>query len=536
MALPCVLGCPGADFPVTHDVVCDDFRPALTYCSGAAGCYNVSGPPGPIIDCALLGLVTNKAREGFIMSTVNTSPVGHKNAFDVAARPFLQGSDLPFARILDAPSVERAFREEDALFAQEDVFSTAIVLWAFLGQVLRDGKEAACSAAVSDIATYLMQTGRQPPSGDTGDYCRARAKLSLPALRRLVTESARQLEDQSDPTWLWKGHHAKLVDGFTFTMPDTPENQAEFPQNPAQVPGVGLPIARACTVVSLATACVCDLAVGPYAGKETGESALLRGMLDAFDAGDVAVFDRCFCSYMMLAMLGLHGVQVCTRKHQQRLTDFRRGHRLGEGDHLITWTRPKRPPWMAEDVYDRIPQTLTLRELRFEVHDSECRTESITVITTLIDAEIYPAEAIAELYGCRWNVELDIRTIKHPLGLDHLRCKTPDMIRRELWVTLLAHNLIRRVIAMAADEHHKQPRGLGFTMACQTILASWILWSTGSVADPGAMRAMMLARIAAHQVADRPGRIEPRVLKRRRHRYPLMQRPRDELRAELGRT
>lgn len=470
------------------------------------------------------------------MGTVATRGTIHKNSFCAVAEPFLQTDGLPFAEVLDAASIQRIFREENALFGQNDIFSTDVVLWAFLAQALRDGKGAACAAAVADMATYMAQTGQRPPSGDTGDYCRARAKLSLAALRRLVVESAGDLEREANDAWLWKGLHAKLVDGFTFTMPDTPENQAAFPQLAAQTPGVGFPIARACTVVSLATACVCDLAIGPYEGKETGESALLRGMLDVFDDGEVAVFDRYGCSFMMLALFSLRGVPVCARLHQRRANDFRRGRRLGKDDHLIPWTRPARPPWMSPEQYDRIPETLTLREVRFHVTVPGRRTETLIVVTTLTDPEAYTKEDIAELYGLRWNVELDIRNIKQTLGLDHVRCKTPDRVRRELWVTLLAHNLIRKVIATAAAMHGKSPRRLSFTGTCQTILSSWILLSTGSCTDFRVLDTMMLNRIAANEVADRPGRIEPRVLKRRRHRYPLMQRPRDQLRAELVKT
>ncbi len=277
------------------------------------------------------------------MGTVTTRGTSHKNNFCAVAEPFLQTEGLPFAEVLDAASIQRVFREENALFGQNDIFSTDIALWAFLAQTLRDGKGAACAAAVADIATYRLQTGQRPPSGDTGDYCRARAKLSLPALRRLVVESARQLESDADTSWLWKGLHAKLVDGFTFTMPDTPENQAAFPQLASQTAGVGFPIARCCTVVSLATACVCNLAIGPYEGKKTGENALLRGMLDTFDENDVVVFDRHYCSYMMLAMLVSGGAQVCVRLHQRRPGYCRGGRRLGYDDHLITWARPARP-------------------------------------------------------------------------------------------------------------------------------------------------------------------------------------------------
>jgi hypothetical protein len=303
-----------------------------------------------------------------------------------------------------------------------------------------------------------------------------------------------------------------------------------------QRPGVGFPIARACVVLSLATAGVCDLAVGPYAGKETGENALLREMQETFDTNDVVVFDRYYCSFMMLALLSLRGVHVCARLHHCRSSDFRRGRRLGPGDHLITWTRPQRPTWMSPEQYDQIPETLTLREVQFAVTVPGRRVETLTVITTLTDPQQYSRQDIADLYGFRWNAELDIRYIKQTLHLDHVRCKTPDMVRRELWVTLLAYNLIRKVIATAAAVHQKQPRQLGFTQACQSLLASWMLLATGACQDVHALYTTMLAHIAAHEVANRPGRIEPRVLKRRRHRYPLMQRPRAELQAELGKT
>jgi len=459
-----------------------------------------------------------------------------KNDFSVIANSFLDTPGLPFASVLEAESIQQVFREEEGLFGQNDIFSTPIVLWAFLAQTLRDGKGIACAAAVADIATYLLQTGQRPPSGDTGDYCRARAKLKLTALQRLVRESAQQLEEQAPRGWLWKGLHAKLVDGFTFTMPDTPANQAQFPQNPAQRPGVGLPIARVCAVLSLATASLSDLAVGPYEGKETGESALLRRLLATFEKDDVVVFDRHYCSFLMLALLAQGGQHVCARLHQRRPSDFRRGRRLGPGDHLITWTRPKKPSWMTQEQYDQIPETLTLREVKFQVTVPGRRTETITIVTTLTDPQKYSREDLAELYGFRWHAELDIRQIKQTLHLDHVRCKTPQMVRRELWVTLLAYNLIRKVIATAAAVHQKQPRQLGFTLACQSLLASWMLLTTGACRDAHALHAMLLARIAGHEVANRPGRIEPRVLKRRRHRYPLMQRPRAELQAELKKT
>ena len=470
------------------------------------------------------------------MYTVATDLSTRNGLFHAVAEPFLQQKGLPFAQVLDAETIQQAFEQRDALFAQDEIFSTQIVLWAFLAQALRDGKGAACSKAVSDIATYRVQTGGRVPCGDTGDYCRARAKLDLSALRQLVGQSALELEDHAQPAWLWHGLHAKLVDGFTFTMPDTPENQEAFPQLRSQQPGVGFPIARACAVLSLATACIHDVAIGPYEGKETGETALLREILDCFEEGDVAVVDRYYCSFMMLAIVQLRAVHVCARLHQCRSSDLRRARRLGPGDHLVTWTRPARPSWMSEELYAQIPETLTLRKLQFDVSEPGSRSETITVVTTLTDPVAYPAEDIAELYGYRWNAELDIRQIKQTLHLDHVRCKTPAMVRRELWVTLLGYNLVRKVIATAAAVHEKQPRQLGFTLACQAILSSWMLLATGSCRDAAALWRSALERIAANEVANRPGRIEPRVLKRRRHRYRLMTRPRHELQRQLEKT
>jgi hypothetical protein len=341
------------------------------------------------------------------------------------------------------------------------------------------------------------------------------------------------MEQAAEPAWLWHALHAKLIDGFTFTMPDTADNQRAFPQQKNQRPGAGFPIARACAVLSLATAAICDLNFGPYQGKETGESALLRGILDSLEPGDVAVFDRCFCSFVMLAILRQRGVHFCSRVNPRRPIDFRRGKRLGKDDHLITWIRPKRPPWMSEELYEQIPLTMTLREVRFHVTVPGRRTETLTVVTSLIDPVTYPKEDIAALYGFRWNAELDIRDIKQTLGLDHVRCKSPAMVRRELWVTLLAYNLIRKLIATAASVHEQQPRQLGFTLACQTVLSSWMLLATGACRNPQQLWRQALARIAANEVANRPGRIEPRVIKRSRDHYPLMHDPRRELRRRL---
>ena len=446
---------------------------------------------------------------------------------------FLLQPDLPFASVLSADRIERIFRKHGNLFGVGRIYSTAVVLWSFLSQVLRDGKEASCQSAVAHIVAYQQRQGQPAPTSDTGNYCRARDKISEAALRDLTIEVAAEVQFQADPKWLWKGRHAKLIDGFTFTMPDTPANQAEYPQQTSQKPGIGFPIARAVAIISLATACTMDLAIGPYSGKETGESALLRSMLGTMGPGDIAVMDRYYCSFMMIALLLAQGTHTCARKHQLRHSDFRRGKRPGKYDHIIQWVRPRRPEWMDEETYAKIPERLQLREIRYNVVEPGRRTKCIDVITTLVDANEYTKEDIAELYGFRWNSELDIRSIKVSLNLGHVRCKSPEMVRREVWTTILAYNLIRTTGASAALIHDKQPRQISFTGTCQYVLASWMQLSLGTINNLGDYCFTMLSQIANCEVANRPGRLEPRLVKMRPKQYKLLQKPRNELKERL---
>ena len=270
-----------------------------------------------------------------------------------------------------------------------------------------------------------------------------------------------------------------------------------------------------------------DVAVGPSSGQETGETALLRSRLDSFSPGDLLVADRYFCSFFLIALRLGRGVQSGARRHQKRHVDFRRGCRLGRRDHLVVWTRPQRPQWMDPTTYDTIPETLEMRELRFHVSQPGRRTTEITIATTLTDADVYTKADVAELYGFRWNAELDIRSIQQNLNLNHVRCKSPEIVRRELWTTLLADQLVRTTAAASALLHHKRPRQISFTGTCQYLLAAGTDLARGRIAQENITDhcLTLLSKIAECVVANRPGRIEPRVLKRRRHGDKLMQAP-----------
>jgi putative transposase len=333
--------------------------------------------------------------------------------------------------------------------------------------------------------------------------------------------------------WRWKGRRTLLVDGFTASMPDTQQNQAEYPQSRSQRPGLGFPMIRAVVLLTFATACLIGCAMGPCKGKETGETALFRQLTEQIRRGDVAVFDRYFCSYWQMAMLRQRGADGCARMHARRKYDFRRGRRLGPGDHVVEWCKPARPTWMDEETYAGIPDTLTIREIRFNVTTPGCRTEEIVVATTLLDAETYTKADIADLYHYRWHVELDIRAIKQTLKMDVLTCQTPEMVRKEIWMHLLAYNLVRAGIAQAAMQQRKTPRQLSFAGAQQTLNAfRWLLMLSEGQGRMRFVRALAVA-IGTHVVGDRPGRTEPRAVKRRPRKYPLLRQPRQQAREAL---
>jgi hypothetical protein len=455
--------------------------------------------------------------------------------FRLVLLSFLQRPDLPFADVLSEQAIETAFDDEDATFAedQDAVFTPAITLWAFLSQVLFKDEHRSCVAAVARVAVLLTALARGPCSSNTGAYCRARGKLSEKVIRQLAVRVGEGCEKKLGAELLWHGRHVRLVDGTTVTMPDTLENQEAYPQNSQQKEGLGFPIARVVVLLSLATGMLTDMAMGPYTGKKTGESALLRSLLGRFNPGDVLLADRYYCSYFMIALLQERGIDLVARLHQRRPVDFRRGRRLGKDDQVVTWSRPKRPEWMDPSTYDRMPASIEVRQICVHVGRPGFRVESFVAVTTLTDTEEYPKDEIADLYRFRWQAELDIRAIKITMGMDILRCKTPVMVRKEMWTCLLAYNLIRRAMLQSAQEAGVSPRTLSFTAALQAIGTSWLVMALGDDTLTARLIDAALASMALHIVGNRPGRLEPRAIKRRPKEHALLTKPRAEARAEL---
>ena len=463
-------------------------------------------------------------------------PLGQlPSRFHLVLSSFMQSEGLAFAGVLSEERIQQAFDEEEAGFGQNEdaIYTPPLTLWAFLSQVLFKEEQRSCAAAVARVVVLLVALGKEPPSGDTGAYCRARGKLPEKVLRRLACEAADGCEQAVPNRWLWHGRHVKLVDGTTVSMPDTEANQEAYPQQAAQEEGLGFPVARMVVMLSLATAMLSDMAIGPYRGKETGEPALFRELLDRLAKGDVVLADRCYCSYFMVCVLMELGVDFVVRLHQKRTPDFRRGRRLGSGDHVVVWTRPQRPTWMDVETYQRMPETLEVREIHVKVNQPGFRVESLVAVTTLVDAKMYAKEDLAELYHKRWLVELDIRAVKCTLGMDVLRCKTPEMVRREIWTCLLAYNLIRKTMLEAARREGLSPRQLSFTAATQKVAAGYQTLMLMDEATAAELIEVHLTHLAGQEVGNRPHRVEPRAIKRRPKPHALLTKPRDEARADL---
>jgi putative transposase len=452
---------------------------------------------------------------------------------DSLLAPFLQAEGLPFADVLTADDIQQACRDAGLSFGEtaQAFWTPALTLWTFLSQVLHGGMKS-CRAAVTR-AFLAMALTRPLASLDTGNYCRARAKLPTALLKQLTLGIGDRLEEAAPQSWLWHKRNVTLVDGFTASMPDTPANQKEYPQPKTQKPGLGFPLLRAVILLSLATASARGLAVGPYQGKESGETALLRSLLDQLQAGTIVVADRFYCSYFMLAMLQSHGVDVVMRLHQKRKCDFRRGQRLGSKDHVVVWHKPARPKWMDAKTYESMPAELRVREVHKNVAKRGCRVKELTVITTLLDAELYPKENIEDLYHERWHVEIDIRSIKSTLQMEVLSCKSPEMILKEIWVHLLGYNLIRKVAAQAALLRGICPREISFAASQQVVLGSWSKLTEATESERVQLGFELLRVLGKEKVGDRPDRCEPRAKKRRPKKQKLLMKPRKEARAEI---
>ena len=450
-------------------------------------------------------------------------------------RQFLQEGDLPFTDALSEGVVAQALTATGVTWLDR-IYSPLVTLWVFLGQVL--SADHSCCAAVARLLAHRLSQGQHPCSATTGAYCQARKRLPEQFFAAVACLVGRALDAKSDSQWLWKGRRVYMFDGTTVSMPDTPENQAAYPQVYNQKPGLGFPIARIGVITSLACGAVLNLGFCRYAGKGQGEVSLLRRLWDVLRRGDVLLADSLLSNWTGIVLLKERGVDLVSRLNKaHRKADFRRGIRLGDDDHIVRWRKPTSIRSVDWQTYKSLPEYVTIREARFRVEQRGFRTKAIVVVTTLLDPQETTKEDLATLYRARWNNELDLRSIKSTMKMDVLRCKTPELVRKEVWTHILAYNLIRTIIAQAAAKHGVEPRTISFKGALQTLEAFQPLidfQGRRGASFRAALYQQLLDSVALHRVADRPDRFEPRKRKRPPVKFDQMTKPRWVLKRQMA--
>jgi hypothetical protein len=442
-------------------------------------------------------------------------------------------SGLPFRELLDENRILSALERAGVEF-RDRIYPPLVTLWAFLSQAVA-GDDSSCQGAVSRVAADRVIHGKKPCSLKTTSYCQARLRLLRSLIVELTREIGRELHRQALPEWLWKGRRVLIADGSTVTMDDTPENQARFPQSSNQKQGLGFPILRFVVLFSLNVGTVLDCAWGGCRGKKTGEQSLFRQMGDAFQPGDILLADRLYDCYRDIVLLKARGVDVVLGKNVSRRCDFRKGRSLGPGDHVVVWEKPQyhASRFESREEWKSLPNTIEMREIRLIVRRKGYRTRTVIIVTTLLDSARDSSRELTDLFAERWHCELDLRSIKEALRMHHLHCKTPEMVEKALWIHLLAYNLIRVRMAQSAAVHGTPPRKLSFAAARQHIhsFAPFLRIAFGE--KHHRIEAELLRAIAACRVGNRPGRKEPRAVKKRNQKFPYLTITRNRARKRL---
>lgn len=436
----------------------------------------------------------------------------------------LRQQSLPHLELLFNPflPVGLLSQAEEGANSREQIYTVRRTFFGFLYQALNP--DCPCREIVRQIQSLFALFSPRRISEETGAYCLARGRLPLEILARVRCAVAAHAGKAGQ---LWKGFRVKVIDGTGLSMPDTPKNQRAYPQSREQKPGCGFPFMKVVGVFSLATGTLLDYAKG---NKHQHELNLLHRLLDQFKPGDLALADRGFSSYTLLALLCLRSVPALFRLHHARSADLRQGQRLGKNDRLVVWKKPQnweRRSYLPWALWKRIPPELPVRILRFNLRRAGYRTRSLSLVTTLVDARLYPAEELARLYAKRWQIELWFRDLKTSMGLEVLRCQSPEMIHKELEMFFIAYNLIRCLMIQASQQHALEVQRLSFKGTVDGVRQfSLAIAQARSAKKQKDLLDKLLETIAADLVPERPGRREPRAVKRRPNPCAWLTQPR----------
>lgn len=464
----------------------------------------------------------------------NCNQRGIRQQVSILRRQFLQEGDLPFTDVLSSETIAPALATIDDGW-KDRIYTPLVTLWVFLGQVL--SADHSCRAAVARLIAHRFSLGKESCSARTGAYCQARERLPEKFFSAVACLVGRALDSKVEREWLWKERRVYMFDGTTVSMPDAPENQQAYPQPYNQKPGLGFPIARVGAITSLACGAILNLGVCSYAGKGQGESSLLRRLWDILRPGDVLLTDCLLSNWTEILLLKQRGIDSVSRLNKAtRKADFRKGKRLGKTDHVVRWRKPTTIRTVDWQTYKTLPEYIEIRELLVQVDKPGFRTDKIIIVTTLLDAGEFTKDDLAQIYRARWNNELDLRSIKTTMQMDILRCKSPELVHKEIWTHILAYNLIRTIMAQAASKHDIEPRTISFKGALQFLEAFQpliVYQGHRGRSFRNDLYQQLLDSIAQHRVANRPNRFEPRYKKRKYKRFYEMQKPRWEMKIAM---
>ncbi|TCK06168.1 IS4 family transposase [Marinobacterium mangrovicola] len=433
------------------------------------------------------------------------------------------GSFIPAHELNPAPVGDFSRRR---LFSKENTF------WGFFSQVL--DADGGCQEVVHRFQAFAAAKGAKAPSLSTAAYCNARSKLQLSSLENILLHTAAQLKMHPTSKY-WLDRRVVVVDGTGLSMPDTQANQQVWPQPRNQLPGCGFPQARLCACFCLQTGALLSYRIG---SRKIHELPLLRQQWQTFQPGDIFVGDKGFCSYYDVAQFRKREVDsVIPLARRHPVKDSEAMEVLGPDDLLIKWPKPQ---WNKQLSYTKeewaeLPDYLTLRQIKVTVKTPGFRVREFYIVTTLTDPNCYPADALADLYYQRWDVELYFRDLKTTLGMDILRCKSPEMVQKEILMHLIVYNCIRHLMLEAADQKGLMPRQLSVKASIQA-LRQWLPLLNRAVLKPAEQRrlvSLLQDAIAATVLPERRGRVEPRCVKRRPKPFRLMTKPRSVMQEAL---
>lgn len=413
----------------------------------------------------------------------------------------------------------RLAQQDEGSHSRHRLWNLRLVFWTFLWQITQAG--SSCREAIRQAQALCLNSGKRPPPDEDSPYCQARGVLPLERLQEIHDAVCAEARSGLASKELWCEREVFIADGSSVTAPDTPANQKAFPQQSTQKPGCGFPIIRLVALLSLATGMLSAWATGSWNQHEV---LLLQSLWGHLKAGDVLLADRGFCNWALLAQCVQRKIDAVFRVKGSVRRDFRRGKRLSRHERLVQWRKPRqRARTVSPQLWRRLPEVLELRLVRCQIAIAGFRTRQVIIVTTLLDRDKYPPQALCELYYRRWAMELSLRNIKTTLQMDQLSCKNPPNLEREIRMHFLVHNLVRRLMLEAARRHRAPLDRISFAGSLSTARRyGEALLQTRSKPKRARLLEELFCVLAADLVPDRPGRREPRALKRRRKPYPLL--------------